>query len=147
MEPRIHVVTLAVADLERAVAFYRDGLGLETDGVVGTEFVGSDVEPAGSVVMFHLRGGLILALYPRAELAKDASIPFGEGKTGEFSIGHAVESRAAVDALLAKAEAAGATVTAAPSDRPWGIYSGYFRDPDEHLWEVVWNPRLDPAGV
>jgi uncharacterized protein len=147
MEPRIHVVTLAVADLERAVAFYRDGLGLETDGVVGTEFVGSDVEPAGSVVMFHLRGGLILALYPRAELAKDASIPFGEAKTGEFSIGHAVESRAAVDALLAKAQAAGATLTAAPSDRPWGIYSGYFQDPDGHLWEVVWSPRLDPAGV
>jgi uncharacterized protein len=145
--PRIHVITLAVADLERALAFYRDGLGLESEGVIGTEFVGSDVEPAGAVGMFHLEGGLILALYPRTELAKDASIPFEKAKTGEFSIGHAVASRAAVDELLARAAARGAVVTAPPADRPWGIYSGYFRDPDGHLWEVMWNPRLELPGV
>jgi uncharacterized protein len=144
---RIHVITLAVADLERALVFYRDGLGLPTDGVTGTQFVGSDVEPAGSVVMFHLDSGLILALYPRTELAKDASVPYGEEKTGEFSIGHAVESRAAVDELLARAEASGATLTAPPSERPWGIYSGYFLDPDGHLWEVMWSPELDVAGA
>jgi uncharacterized protein len=146
MHPRIHVITLAVADLERALAFYRDGLGLDTNGVIGTEFVGSDIEPAGAVVMFHLEGGLILALYPRTELAKDASVPIGEEKTGEFSIGHAVESRAAVDELLARAEASDAVLTAPPSDRPWGIYSGYFRDPDGHLWEVMWNPGLELDG-
>jgi uncharacterized protein len=146
VEPRIHVVTLAVADLERALAFYR-GLGLQTKGVVGTEFVGSDSEPAGDVVMFQLEGGLILALYPRTELAKDASVPLAEAKTGEFSIGHVVESKTAVDALLARAEQAGGSVTAAPRDRPWGIYSGYFRDPDGHLWEILWDPRLEPAGI
>jgi uncharacterized protein len=147
MRPRIHVITLAVSELERALAFYRDGLGLQTDGVIGTEFVGSDIEPAGAVVMFHLEGGLILALYPRTELAKDASVPFEQAKTGEFSIGHAVESKAAVDELLARAEASGAVLPAPPADRPWGIYSGYFRDPDGHLWEVMWNPRLDQVDA
>ena len=141
MQPRIHVITLAVSDLGRALAFYRDGLGLESTGVIGTEFAGDETNPAGAVAMFHLHGGLILALYPRTELAKDANVPFGPPKTGEFSIGHAVASKADVDALLAEAEAAGATVTDRPHDRPWGIYSGYFRDLDGHLWEVIWNPR------
>jgi catechol 2,3-dioxygenase-like lactoylglutathione lyase family enzyme len=140
MKPHIDVITLAVSDLNRALAFYRDGLGLETPGVTGTEFVGSEADPAGAVVMFHLRGGLVLALYPRSELAKDADIPFGPPKTGELSIGHLVENRAEVDALLAQAEDAGATLTGPPHDRPWGIYSGYFRDPDGHLWEIIWNP-------
>jgi uncharacterized protein len=90
--------------------------------------------------MFRLDSGLILALYPRSELAKDAQIPQGPAQSGEFSIGHIVGSRADVDALLAQAEAAGATITDEPHDRPWGIYSGYFRDPDGHLWEVIHNP-------
>ncbi len=142
MDARIDVITLAVADLERALAFYRDGLGLQSRGVLGSEFLGNDVDPAGAVALFDLRGGLILSLYPRTELAKDAVVPFDPPKTGEFSIGHAVASRAEVDALLAQARAAGATLTDQPHDRPWGIYSGYFRDPDGHLWEVLWNPRL-----
>ena len=75
MEPRIDVITLAVADLERALAFYRDGLGLESSGVIGTEFVGDEVEPDGAVAMFELQGGLIMCLYPRTELAKDAKVP------------------------------------------------------------------------
>ena len=95
--------------------------------------------------MFELRGGLLLTLYPRTELAKDANVPLEPQKTGEFSIGHAVASRAEVDALLAQAEAAGATLTDRPHDRPWGIYSGYFRDLDGHLWEILWNARLDVA--
>jgi uncharacterized protein len=140
MEPHIDVITLAVDDLDRSLAFYRDGLGLETSGVTGTKFVGDDTNAAGAVVMFHLRGGLVLALYPRSELAKDADIPFGPPKTGELSIGHLVGARADVDALLAQAEQAGATLTGQPHDRPWGIYSGYFRDPDGHLWEIIWNP-------
>jgi catechol 2,3-dioxygenase-like lactoylglutathione lyase family enzyme len=142
MEARIDVITLAVDDLDRALRFYREGLGLESRGVIGTEFVGDDVNPAGAIATFELRGGMILALYPRTELAKDATVPLGEPKTGEFSLGHAVASRAEVDALLAQAEASGATVTDQPRDRPWGIYSGYFRDLDGHLWEVLWNPRL-----
>jgi uncharacterized protein len=141
VEARIDVITLAVADLDRALAFYRDGLGLESRGVVATEFEGDDVTPAGAIAMFDLGSGLILALYPRNELAKDANVASAAPKTGEFSIGHLVSSRAEVDALLSQAQAAGATLTDQPHDRPWGIYSGYFRDPDGHLWEVIWNPR------
>jgi len=143
MRPTVKVLTLAVADLERALEFYREGLGLTSPGVVGTEFSGDSTTPAGAVAMFDLDGGLILALYPRTELAKDANIPVGAQQSGEFSIGHIVESRADVDRLLAEAEAAGATVTDEPHDRPWGIYSGYFRDPDGHLWEIIWSPRRE----
>jgi hypothetical protein len=139
------VITLAVGDLDRSLAFYRDGLGLETAGVVATEFVDDETGAAGAIVIFRLKGGLVLALYPRSELAKDADIPFGPPKTGEFSVGQLVESRAAVDALLAHAERAGATLTGQPHDRPWGIYSGYFRDPDGHLWEVIWNLPTENA--
>jgi uncharacterized protein len=146
MQPRIHVITLAVDDLDRAVEFYRDGLGLQTPGVIGTEFVGDDTNPSGAVAMFQLQDGLILAVWPRTELAKDATIQPGPANSGEFSIGHAVADKAAVDALLAQAEAAGASLTAPPHDRPWGIYSGYFRDPDGHLWEILWNPALDLEG-
>jgi catechol 2,3-dioxygenase-like lactoylglutathione lyase family enzyme len=146
MRPSIHVITLAVSDLDRALAFYRDGLGLESPGVIGTEFVGDATNPGGAVVMFTLTGGLILALYPREDLAKDANIPFLPSKTGEFTIGHSVASKRDVDALLADAEAAGATLTDRAHDRPWGIYSGYFRDPDGHLWEVIWNPQAGEAA-
>jgi catechol 2,3-dioxygenase-like lactoylglutathione lyase family enzyme len=137
----IDIITLAVADLERALAFYQDALGLESRGVVGTEFGGDDVTPAGAVVMFNLPGGLILALYPRTELAKDAQVALGPPKTGEFSLGHLASSRAEVDDLLSRAGSAGATVTDLAHDRPWGIYSGYFRDLDGHLWEIIWNPN------
>ncbi|HEY2631988.1 MAG TPA: VOC family protein [Solirubrobacteraceae bacterium] len=146
MQPRIDVITLAVADLERSLAFYRDGLGLASRGILGTEYAGSDTDPAGAVAMFELPGGPIFCLYPRTELAKDANIPLAPPNPGEFSIGHAVASKAEVDALLVQAQAAGATLTDEPHDRPWGIYSGYFRDPDGHLWEVLWNPRLAPTG-
>jgi catechol 2,3-dioxygenase-like lactoylglutathione lyase family enzyme len=142
MKARIHVITLAVADLERALTFYRDGLGLESRGIVGTEWVGDDTNPNGAIALFNLEDGLMLSLYPRTELAKDANIPLGPPKSGEFSIGHAVANRDEVDALLSRAQAAGATLTDQPHDRPWGIYSGYFRDLDGHLWEILWNPRL-----
>lgn len=146
MDARIDVITLAVADLDRALAFYRDGLGLQTDGVIGTEWVGDDSTPAGATVVFELRGGLLLALYPRTDLAKDANIALPTPTPGEFSIGHLVSSKADVDALLYQAQAAGATVADPPHDRPWGIYSGYFRDPDGHLWEVIWNPHMPPKS-
>jgi catechol 2,3-dioxygenase-like lactoylglutathione lyase family enzyme len=137
---RIDVLTLAVDDLQRALQFYRDVLGVESKGIVGTEFQADENNAAGAVAMFHLDGGLILALYPRTELAKDGNIPTSPHKTGEFSIGHLVARKDDVDALLARAEAAGATVTDRPRERPWGIYSGYFQDPDGHLWEIIWNP-------
>jgi catechol 2,3-dioxygenase-like lactoylglutathione lyase family enzyme len=146
MDPRIDVLTLAVADLDRALAFYRNGLGLESEGVIGTEWVGDEDTPAGAIALFKLRGGLILSLYPRVDLAKDADVPLGPPKAGEFSIGQLVSDRAEVDALLERARAAGALVTTPPHDRPWGIYSGYFRDPDGHLWEIIWNPRMLPQS-
>jgi hypothetical protein len=143
MEPRINVITLAVEDLARSMAFYHDGLGLHTEGLIGTEFKGDDTTPDGTIVTFVLGGALFLALYPRTELAKDAGVPSAPGKAGGFSIGHAVARRADVDGVMAQAESAGAAVTDPPHDRPWGIYSGYFMDPDAHLWEILWNPALD----
>lgn len=139
MQPRVHVITLGVADLARALAFYRDGLGLPTEGVIGTEFPGDATTPAGDAVMFRLDDGLTLALYPRSELAKDAGVPVAPATTGGFSLGHIVAEQAAVDRLLAQAAAAGGAVTGPAHDRPWGIYSGYFTDPDGHLWEVIWQ--------
>jgi uncharacterized protein len=140
MEPHIDVITLAVNDLERSLEFYRDGLGLESSGIIGTQYTGDDLTPAGAAAMFKLPSGLTLMLYPRSELAKDANIARTSAHSGEFSIGHVVASKADVDALLAQAEEAGATLTDRPHDRPWGIYSGYFRDLDGHLWEVIWSP-------
>ena len=139
------VITLAVADLERALAFYRDGLGLESSGVVGTEYLDDETHAAGAIVLFRLANGMILTLYPRSELAKDAAVSPGPARSGEFSLGHLVASRAAVDALLSRAEAAGAAVPA-PHHRPWGIYPGHFRDLDGHPWEVIHNPTGASAG-
>jgi catechol 2,3-dioxygenase-like lactoylglutathione lyase family enzyme len=140
MKPHLDVITLAVRDLERAVAFYRDGLGLSTKGIVATEFQATATDAAGAVAFFQMQGGLLLALYPRTELAKDAGIVNTPPGSGEFSLGYLAESAAEVDALLERAVAAGASRLEPPRQRPWGIYSGYFRDPDGHLWEVIWNP-------
>ena len=145
MQPRIHVITLAVDDLDRALRFYRDGLGFESPGIIGTEFVADDENPGGAAAMFTLADGLILAVYGRSDLAKDAAIPVGTPASGAFSIGHLVRSRDEVDAVLRQAVAAGAGALGEPHDRPWGIYSAYFRDPDGHLWEVIWNPGMAPA--
>jgi uncharacterized protein len=139
MEPRLDVITLAVDDLERALVFYRDGLGLQTTGVVASDLVDEKTGAGGAIVIFKLESGLILALYPRTELAKDAAVSAGPPQIGQFSLGQLVASRADVDRILEQAAAAGAVVTP-PHDRPWGIYSGYFRDPDGHLWEIIWNP-------
>ena len=134
MQPRVNVITLGVDDLERSLAFYRDGLGLPTKGIVGQEF------EDGAVVFFELSGGLILALYPRGALAKDANVPVAPRSATELSIGQLVGSRADVDAVMAQARRAGATITDPARERFWGGYSGYFQDPDGHLWEIVWNP-------
>ena len=134
MQPRITLLTLGVDDLDRAVAFYRDGLGLATEGIMGTEF------EHGAVAFFELQGGLKLALWPRASLAHDAGLPVGPASATEFAIAHNVGSRAAVDAVMAEAEAAGADVTKPAAETFYGGYAGYFRDPDGHLWEIAWNP-------
>ena len=143
MKSRIHVITLAVDDLDRAVRFYADGLGLGSPEIAGAEIMGDEIHPAGAVAIFQLHGGLMLCLYPRSDLAKDAEIPLRPPGPGEFSLGHAVRSKEEVDSLLQAAEAAGASLTGPAHNRPWGIYSGYFHDPDGHLWEVIWNPDLE----
>lgn len=140
MKPRVTVITLAVDDLERAVRFYRDGLGLETPGIVGREF------EHGAVAFFDLAGGLKLALWPRASLAHDAGLPLGIPSSTEFTLGHNVSSRDEVDAVLEQARRAGAVVVKPARETFWGGYAGYFQDPDGHLWEVVWNPALLPEG-
>lgn len=138
MKPRITVLTLAVADLERAVAFYRDGLGFTTPGIVGTEF------EHGAVAFFDLESGLRLALWQRADLAHDAGLSQSVPSSTEFSLGHNVRTSAEVDAVMAEAVRAGATIVKAARDTFWGGYAGYFTDPDGHLWEIVWNPQLLP---
>jgi catechol 2,3-dioxygenase-like lactoylglutathione lyase family enzyme len=138
MQPAISVITLGVRDLDRALVFYRDGLGWPTEGITGTEFEG------GAVVFFRLTSGSILALWPQQELARDANLPAAEPDAPAFSLGHNVRSKAEVDRILAQAEQAGATITDPAHDRVWGGYSGYFRDPDGHLWDIVWNPQLLP---
>lgn len=137
MKPRIKVITLGVDDLERSLAFYRDGLGLPTDGIIGTEF------EDGAVVFIHMNDDLILALYPRPALAKDAGIAVAPPAPSDLALGHVVGSREEVDAVMQQAQRAGARVTDAAHDRFWGGYSGYFQDPDGHLWEVAWNPAWD----
>ena len=136
MKPRITVITLGVDDLERSVRFYRDGLGLRTDGIVGEEL------QFGAVAFFELQSGVRLALWPRASLAHDSGLPLGPASPTELSLGHNVSSTAEVDAVMAEAEAAGAKIVRAAHETFWGGYAGYIQDPDQHLWEVVWNPQL-----
>ncbi|WP_137391154.1 VOC family protein [Rhodoligotrophos defluvii] len=136
MRPSVKVITLAVDDLERSLRFYRDGLGLPTQGIIGQEY------DHGSVVFFNLQGGLILALYPAAFLAEDAKVTPTRSRVGAVSIGHIVRSKAEVGAIIEAASRAGAIITDLPKDRFWGGYSGYFQDPDGHLWEITWHPEL-----
>jgi uncharacterized protein len=138
MEPRITVLTLGVDDLERAVRFYRDGLGLPTEGIIGREF------EHGAVAFFPLQPGLRLAVWPRESIAHDAQIAKAARSATEFTIGHNVRSTDEVDQVMAQALAAGARVLKPAAPTFWGGYAGYFQDPDDHLWEVVWNPQLLP---
>lgn len=137
MKPRITVITIGVDDLGTSLSFYRDGLGLPTQGIMGTEF------EHGALALFDLQPGLKLAIYPRTDLAFDASVAPGKPSATECTLGHYVRSREEVDQVMAHAQQAGATVSDTAHDRPWGIYSGYFQDPDGHLWEVVFDPRLE----
>lgn len=138
MKPRVTVITLAVQDLERSVALYRDGLGLPTEGIIGKEF------EHGAVAFFDLQCGLKLALWPRDSLSHDTKLAPGSPSATELSLGHNVRSREEVSAVMAEAKKAGAVIVKPATDTFWGGYSGYFQDPDGHLWEIVWNPRLLP---
>ncbi len=136
MQPRITVITIGVDDLERAVSFYRDGLGLKTEGIVGQEF------DHGAVAFFALQSGVRLAIWPRASIAHDTGLPVTPPSATDMTLGHNVNSREAVDDVMREAERAGATIVKAAHETFWGGYSGYFQDPDGHLWEVVWNPQM-----
>jgi uncharacterized protein len=138
MKPRITLLTLGVDDLEVAVAFYRNGLGLPTQGIVGREF------EHGAVAFFDLASGLKLAVWARADLAHDTGLVASPRSATEFSIGHNVRSAEEVDDVMRQAESAGATIVKRACPTFWGGYSGYFADPDGHLWEVAFNPGLLP---
>jgi len=137
MKPRITVITVGVDDLEKSLAFYRDGLGLPTQGITGAEF------EHGAVAFFDMQAGLKLAIWPRANIAYDAGIPLGAPSTTELTLGHNVASRAEVDNVMEQARKAGAVIIKPAQDTFWGGYSGYFKDPDGHLWEIVWNPQWE----
>ncbi|SOC13095.1 VOC family protein [Stappia indica] len=139
MKPRISVLTLAVSDLENALSFYRDGLGLPTEGIVGREF------EHGAVAFFDLSDGLKLAIWAQDDLVHDTGLPKTPICTTAVSIGHNVLRREDVDAIMRKAMSAGAKLVKAPQDTFYGGYAGYFTDPDGHLWEIVWNPAMLPA--
>ena len=137
MEQRLSIITLGVEDLARARAFY-EALGWRV----------AHEELAGTLVTFTLNG-IGLALYPRAKLLEDIGLPDLDGSaTGAVTLAYNVRTREQVAPVLAEAERAGATIVKPAGDVFWGGHSGYFRDPDGHLWEVAWGPgsALDDAG-
>ncbi len=137
MKPRITVITVGVDDLERSLRFYRDGLGFETAGIIGEEF------EQGAVAFFDLQAGLKLAIWPRRSISHDSGIPLVSPSATELALGHNVSSKAEVDAVMEQARQAGAVIVKPARDTFWGGYAGYFQDPDQHLWEVVWNPQWE----
>lgn len=130
MKPKMSIVTLGVRDAARAAAFYR-ALGFPVHG-----------NADGDHVMFRMEGTW-LALFPRDALAADAAVPTSAPGFSGVTLAHCVSSKATVDATLAEARRAGAKIVKPARDAEWGGYSGYFADPDGHLWEVAWNPFTD----
>ncbi len=128
MEPRLNIITLGVRDLERAVCFYRDGLGWRKSSA-----------SVGDFAIFKLSTGTALALYPRQLLAADANLQ-DLGGFGGVTLAQNVTDKKTVDLVLAQAVRAGGTLLKSARAAEWGGYSGYFADPDEHPWEVAWNP-------
>lgn len=136
MQPRVTMLALGVADLSRALAFYRDGLGWTPQPVSSPQ-----------LVLFPLAGGLTLALYPHAPLADVLGVPAGQRAPGQFggmALAHNVHSQAEVEQVLQQALAAGATQLRPPSATDWGGWAASFADPDGHVWEIVFNARRLP---
>jgi catechol 2,3-dioxygenase-like lactoylglutathione lyase family enzyme len=135
VEPRLSFVTLGVADISRARAFY-DTLGFKASSTSNPN------------VVFYEAGGVVLALFGRGALAEDAKVEDSAPGFSGVAIAHNVRSETEVDAALAEAVAAGAKLVKRGQKAFWGGYSGYFADPDGHLWEVAFNPffPLDDAG-
>lgn len=139
MKPRISVLTIGVSNLERSLKFYRDGLGLRTEGIVGREF------EHGAVAFFEFAGGLKLAIWAQADIAHDTGLATTPVSSTAVTIGHNVRRREEVDDVMAQAAGAGAEIVKPGQETFYGGYAGYFRDPDGHLWEVVWNPANLPV--
>jgi uncharacterized glyoxalase superfamily protein PhnB len=133
------MITLGVDNLERAVEFYRDGLGLPTKGIVGKEF------EHGAAAFFDLQSGVKLAVWARDDVAYDTGLPKTDPCPTGFTIGHNVTGKDQVDEVMEQARKAGATIIKTAQDTFWGGYAGYFQDPDGHIWEIVWNPAFIPA--
>ncbi|MBB3237503.1 VOC family protein [Phyllobacterium endophyticum] len=138
MKPRISVLTIAVADLERSLRFYRDGLGLPTEGIIGREFA------HGAVAFFELSGGLKLAIWAQDDLAYDTGLPKAPITSTSFTIGHNVVLQEEVDQLMAEAARAGGEIIKSAQNTFYGGYAGYFRDPNGHLWESSGIPLPYP---
>ena len=138
MKPRITVLTLGVDDLERALAFYRDGLGWASQGIMGQEF------EYGAVAFFTLDAGLMLALWPRTSIGRDTGLEPSPPSPTDVTIAQNVRSRAEVDDALARAVSAGARLVKPAGATFYGGYAGYFQDPDGHVWEVAFNPDMLP---
>lgn len=138
MKPRISLVTLGVDDLERSLRFYRDGMGFETEGIIGTE------HENGAVVFIKLQAGVALALWPRKSIAADTGVDLAKAAPGNMTLAHNVRSEKEVDNVMAEAKAAGAKIVKAAEKTFYGGYAGYFQDPDGHLWEVAFNPQMLP---
>jgi len=136
MEPRLSLITLGVSDLARARAFY-EALGFRPASV------------SNENIAFYQAGGVALALWPRASLAEDARLaPEGSGFSG-IALAHNVREKHEVESVLAEAEAAGARILKPAEDAFWGGRTGYFADPDGHVWEIAWNPgfAITPDGA
>lgn len=136
MEPRINFINLAVKDLSKAIKFYTIGLNLKTTGIINAGLRDSATGATGTIAYFDLQCGLKLGLYERNNLAGDAGVADATPSSLEVSLGYSVGSKEEVTALLQQAKAAGATITSEAREKPWEVYSGYFKDPDGHLWEV-----------
>ena len=138
MKPRLTLVTLRVDDLERAMRFYRDGMGWPTQGIIGTEF------EHGAVAFFDLQPGLKLALWAQANIAHDTGLTATPRAPTAFTVAQNVRSKDEVDQVMAQARHAGATIVKAAQDTFYGGYAGYFQDLDGHLWEIAYNPAMLP---
>ena len=137
MQAHISVITLAVEDLQRALDFYRDGLGLVTEGIIGQEF------EQGAVVFFELQAGLKLALWSKQSLQQDTGLTGTASNAAQITLGHNVHSPLEVDQVLKQAQNAGAKILKPAQSTFYGGYAGYFQDLDGHVWEVVYNPCWD----
>lgn len=135
MKPAIAVLTLGVTDLQRAVHFYRDGLGWPTNGITGGEF------PYAAVAYFELQQGLKLALWPKKSISFDTKIPVSTPSATELVLVHYVAHQEEIGVILEKVSAAGGTIIKPVTDNFWKGCAAYFQDPDGHLWEVAWNPE------